>query len=594
MTDHLPATRADLAARGWDSIDVLLVTGDAHVDHPSFPAALIGRVLESCGFRVAVLARPRIGDVEAVRALGRPRLFAGVTAGALDSMVANYTALRKPRRDDPHAPDGLAGGRPDRALTVYCNLLRQAFGKQVFIVAGGLEASLRRLAHYDYWSNRVRRPILMDCGADVAVWGMGENPVVAIARRLDAAAREQRNPPRSSLKDLLVDIPGVIWRQPASSPPPPGATELPSAEAVAEDPRQHLRAHQMMQEQRDSGCPPIYQVSGGMRVVVNPPPSSPATDQMDAYYQLPFTRDAHPMYGGRPIPALQQVRFSVTSHRGCAGGCAFCALTAHQGRGVSSRSGKSVLEEIQTIAAHPEFRGTVNDIGGPTANMWGARCTRAEPCGRASCLWPSRCAHFADEQEAYRELLQRAAQVPGVRHLFVTTGIRLDLMGSQPNLFEDIVLKHTSGHLKVAPEHVVPGVLQAMRKPANATFEKFLATHNRLAQGGRRRQFVVPYLMAAHPGCSLDDMIELARFLKRRNIRAEQCQIFTPTPGTDATVMYATGLDPATGAPIFVERTEAGKQLQKAMILWHKKEARPAMRKALQRAGRMDLAKELL
>ncbi len=603
---HLPATPDELKSRGWDTIDVLLITGDAHVDHPAFPAALIGRVLEAAGHRVAVLSRPAANDVESVRKMGRPRLFAGVTAGALDSMVANTTATRRRRSDDPHAPDGKSGGRPDRALTVYCNLLRQAFGKEVFIVAGGLEASLRRFAHYDYWSDSVRRPILMDCGADVAIFGMGEGPVVEVARRLDAAPSQMSSSANGSVSsrgrgeaptegtlgttqhELLHGLPGVVWRQPASAPAPANGIELPTAEAVASDPQQHILAHRLFETHSGER---MWQVAGGMRVVANPP-AEIGGEALEELARLPFTRNPHPMYGATRIPALEQVRFSVTSHRGCAGGCAFCALTAHQGKGVISRSSKSVLDEVKSITEHPDFKGTINDIGGPTANMWQGHCTKPEGCNRASCLWPTRCTHFADDQDGYRALLAAAADLPGVRHLFVTTGVRMDLLAHNKSLLSSLAQHHTSGHLKVAPEHTAPDVLHHMRKPAGDAFEQVVQAHRAISRKAGKRQFVVPYLMAAHPGCTLDDMVQLARLLRNHNIKAEQCQIFTPTPGTAATVMYATGLDPATGKEVFVERNPARKDLQKMLILWHRRDLHPKIRKGLQKAGRADLIDE--
>ena len=542
IANHLPSTRAELDARGWAEVDVILVTGDAHVDHPSFPAALLGRVLEARGWRVGVIPRPDPADPAAITCLGRPRLFFAVTAGALDSMVANYTALGRPRTDDAFVPGGAAGGRPDRALTVYCNGIRRAFGKGSLLVAGGLEAGLRRFAHYDFWSNKVRRPILMDCGADLLVHGMGEGPIAAIAEAMDRALTAG-TAPRDALL-ALTGLPGVVYRTPRTAPLPRDAVMLPSDEEVRGDPRVHAAAFRILE--RAIGRT-VCQESGGMRVVANPAWPPATTEELDRYARLPFTRDVHPVHGGAEVPALVQVRFSITSHRGCAGGCAFCAINHHQGKTVTSRSEASILDEVRAITTHPEFRGTIPDIGGPTANMWGLRCTRpAGPCDRPSCLWPSRCPHLEDDQAAYVRLLRKARSLPGVAHLFVTTGIRMDLALDCPALVNALADELTSGRLKVAPEHVVPAVLRHMRKPAGRDFERFTEAFRRRSEAAGRKQFVLPYLLAAHPGSRLEDMVEVALLLKRMGVRVEQCQIFTPTPGTAATVMYATGLDPET------------------------------------------------
>ncbi len=590
-SNHLPATPEELAARGWAEVDVVIVTGDAHVDHPSFPAAILGRVLEAEGWRVGVIPRPDIQDPAAVARLGRPRLFFAVTAGALDSMVANYTALRRLRSDDPYAPGGKAGGRPDRALTAYCNAIRRAFGKETLIVAGGLEAGLRRFAHYDFWSDKVRRPLLMDCGADLLVHGMGEVPVAAIARAVDARLARRAGAPRDAIPDLL-GLRGVVYRTPKRETPPTDAVALPSAEAVAADPRTQAAAFGMLE--RAMGRT-LTQESGGMRVVSNPAPPPATTEALDGYYRLPFTRDVHPCHGGVDVPALVQVRFSITSHRGCAGGCAFCAINHHQGKTVASRSEASILDEVRRVAGHPAFKGTVPDIGGPTANMWGLRCTRPEgPCARPSCLWPSRCAQLADDQEAYVALLRKARGQPGVEHLFVTTGIRMDLALDCPSLVNALADELTSGRIKVAPEHVVPSVLRHMRKPAGRDFERFTEAFRRRSEAKGRKQFVLPYLLAAHPGSRLEDMVEVALTLRRMDVRVEACQIFTPTPGTAATVMYATGLDPDTLDPVHVERSDKGKQLQKALVLHHLPENRRLVEEALKKAGRTDAGKVLL
>jgi len=587
---HLPATPAELRARGWDRCDVVLVTGDAHVDHPSFPAALLGRWLEAHGFRVGVIARPDPAGDEVGR-LGLPRLCFGVTAGALDSMVANYTAQRRRRTDDAYAPGGRAGGRPDRAVTAYGSAIRRIFGARAFVVAGGLEASLRRFSHYDYWDDAVRRPLLMDGGVDVLVHGMGEGPLLEIVRRLDAleraggawvGGRGRAGDPRVA---AIRDVPGVAYRIPVAEAPPADAVELPSWEEVRANPAVHARFWALFERTRDRRQ---TQTCAGMRIVSNPPWPALSPAELGRLYALPFTRDVHPVHGGARVPALEQVRFSVTSHRGCCGGCAFCAIAAHQGRRVSSRSAESVLAEVERIVAHPEFRGTVPDVGGPTANLWGATCGRDGVCGRVSCLWPTRCPELRVDQEAWVRLLRRARRVPGVRHLFVTTGVRLDLALESEVVLRALAREFTSGHLKVAPEHVVPRVLRWMRKPAGSGFAEFLDRHARLTRSAGRRPYVLPYLMAAHPGARLRDAVELARFLRRRNVRVEQVQIFTPTPGTASTVMYATGLDPATLRPVFVERDPRRRELQKAVLLWHRAEGAAALREAqgiLRRAG---------
>ena len=535
---------------------------------------------------MGVIPRPDPSDPEAVSALGRPRLFFAVTAGALDSMVANYTALKRKRSDDAYAPGGKAGGRPDRALTVYCNLIRRAFGKDTLIIAGGLEAGLRRFAHYDYWSDKVRRPILMDCGADLLVHGMGEGPIRALAAAVDEALATGAHSPRDALPRLRI-IPGVVYRTPRGEPPPPDAVALPSEEDVRGDPRIHATAFRTLE--RAVGRV-VTQESGGMRVVANPAWPPATADELDLYYRLPFTRDVHPCHDDAEVPALVQVRFSVTSHRGCAGGCAFCAINQHQGKTVSSRSERSILDEVRDITAHPDFRGTVPDIGGPTANMWGLRCTNPDgPCDRPSCLWPARCPQLVDDQEAYTALLRRARETPGVKHLFVTTGVRMDLALDCPALMDALAAELTSGRLKVAPEHVVPSVLRRMRKPAGGDFERFTKAFRARAETAGRKQHVLPYLLAAHPGSRIEDMIEVALTLKRMDVRVEQCQIFTPTPGTAATVMYATGLDPDTLDPVFVERGDRAKRLQKALVLHHIRENGPLIEEALRKAGRSDL-----
>jgi len=484
--------------------DVLLVTGDPDIDHPSFPANLLKRWLEANGFSVGLVARPDVSTPEGVAALGQPRLFAGVTAGALDSMVANTTALKKRRSDDPYGPDGKAGGRPDRAVTVYTNLLRRAFGKELLVVAGGLEASLRRFAHYDFWSDRVRRPLLCDCGADALVHGMGEVPILELARRLAPFAERGEPASRDLRLAALRGTPGLVLKEPKSAPPPPDALALPSTEEVAADPATHARAFRLQEQHRERV---LTQEAGGLRVVSWPAAGS-TPELVDRVYGLPFSRNPSPAYGHARFPALEQVRFSVTSHRGCFGGCAFCAIGAHQGKAVASRSAASVLDEVRHIARHPDFHGTIPDVGGPTANMYGQGCTRAEgPCDRPSCLWPSRCRHLGTDHEPYRRLLAEAAHVPGVKHLFVTTGVRMDLaLLSEPFLC-DLARHYTSGQLKVAPESVAAAVLAAMRKPEGNDLEAFAKAFARESRRAGKTQFVLPYFIAAHPGSRLEDIL---------------------------------------------------------------------------------------
>ena len=498
-------------------------------------------------------------------------------------MVANYTAQKKPHSDDPYAPGGKAGGRPDRAVTVYCNLIRKVYGKGAFIVAGGLEASLRKFAHYDYWSDSVRRPLLMDCGASILVHGMGEGPIMKIARRIDRLDAGNRRITSEELVRSVNDIPGVVYRTPKREPEPKGV-ELPLAEKVACDSLAHARAYHIQEINRDKLQ---WQNCGGMRVIANPPwmPSSQA--EIDRIFDLSFTRDPHPMYGKTRIPALESVRFSITTHRGCFGGCAFCAIGAHQGKTIHSRSKAAILREVKRMVEHPAFRGTISDVGGPTANMWELGCKLPTSCNRVSCLWPAQCKNLNADQKPYLDLLKEAGKVPGVKHLFVSTGIRMDLALSYEPLITALALEHTSGELKVAPEHISPSVLHLMRKPAGNEFRVFLEKHRALSKRAGKKQFVLPYFIAAHPGCAVGDMLELAEFLKREKIIVEQCQIFTPTPGTASTVMYATGLDPATLKPVYVEKDPIRKEMQKALILWHLPESRRLTEK-LHRAESRD------
>jgi uncharacterized radical SAM protein YgiQ len=588
----LPMTLAEARERGWEELDVVIVTGDAYVDHPAFAPALLGRLLESRGYRVGVISRPDPERPEGMARMGRPRLFFAVSPGAVDSMVNNYTAQKRPRRSDEYAPGGTGGGRPNRALIAYCNLIRRRFRKSAAILAGGVEASLRRLAHYDFWDDRVRRSILLDAPADALVYGMGERPLTELAAAM--ASRVEKNADGRSPSELLAEaareVRGTVWRCAASESPPIGFHALPSVEEVSGDPKAHVRAFMDELSGRDDG---VYQDCAGHRVVANPPATPLTTEELDAVYALPFRRAAHPSYR-EPVPALAQVRFSVTSHRGCFGGCAFCGITSHQGKVVRSRSRESILSEVREITRHPEFRGTVRDIGGPTANMWGLHCRHAKPCARPSCLAPEICPYLETDGLPYVRLLDEARRIEGVKHLFVGSGVRMDLALRCEPFIEAMAAHYTSGHAKVAPEHVVPEVLRIMMKPEGEAFLKFLKKFREASARAGKEQYVLPYFIAAHPGSRLEDMIEVAQFLKRERLRVEQCQIFIPLPGTASAVMYATGLNPFDGKKVYVERDPRRREMQKALVLYHLPASARRVREALDLCGRKELASSLL
>lgn len=578
---HLPATLEEAQKRGWEQLDIVLVTSDPHVDHPSFPANLLGRLLEASGYRVGIISRPDINNIDSIKVLGQPLLFYGVTAGTMDSMVANYTALKRIRSDDPFAPGGKAGGRPDRAITKYCNLIRRAYKKSVFIIAGGLEASLRRVAHYDYWSDSIRRPLLMDCGADILVHGMGEKPILEIAKKLNRFLKENPKGQNRSLSGKSVDVAaqvaslgdvqGVVYRTAKSSPPPANGLELPSMEQVVLDPAAFAQMHKIFESKHGELQ---WQNCSGMRIICNAPAPPLTTNELDWIYNLPFSRNPHPMYGKKKITALEQVRFSVITHRGCVGGCAFCSIGVHQGKTITSRSEKSIMNEIAEIISHSDFKGTIRDIGGPTANMYGLSCEKKGDCNRPSCLWPRTCKYLDKDQTRYLELLCAAEKNPKVKHLFVSTGIRTDLAVLCEPLIKKLASNHTSGLLKVAPEHAVPHVLNLMHKPEIDSFLKFNQLFQKYSKESERKQFLLPYMIAAHPGSKTEDMVRVFQFLESNGLKVEQCQIFTPTPGTASTAMYATGIDPYSGKKVFVEKKEKQKKLQKSLLLYHLPENR--------------------
>ncbi len=550
----LPMTQAELAHLGWAELDVLLITGDAYVDHPAFGAALLGRWLVAHGFRVGIVAQPRWDAPADIVRLGRPRLAVGVTAGALDSLLAHYTAFRKKRQDDAYTPGGRAGARPNRACTVYANLARQAF-PGVPVLVGGIEASLRRITHYDFWTDGLRRSLLLDAKADLLVYGMAERALLEAVRRLEAAAAAGTRP----AAPVLRGVPGTVWVA-AGAPALPAGAEvltLPAHADVVADPRRLMEATLLLERQVHADGVWATQAVDGRTLVLAPPAAPLTADELDAVYALPFARRAHPSYGTARIPALDMVQFSITAHRGCAGGCTFCSLALHQGRRLQSRSRASVLAEVDALVAHPDWRGSITDVGGPTANMWGASCAiDARGCRRASCLFPAICRHFTADQGALAALLAEVARRPGVRHVRTASGIRHDLALRDPAYLEALVSRYVGGQLKIAPEHGDDRVLALMRKPPFATFTRFMERFDALSRACGKEQYLVPYLISAFPGCTDEDMRRLGRWLKARGWSPQQVQCFIPTPGTVATAMYVTGQDPE-GRPIPVARTDA-------------------------------------
>lgn len=566
----LPTSRSEMDALGWDECDIVIVSGDAYVDHPSFGAALIGRLLESMGYRVGIIPQPRWDSVEDFLALGRPRLFAGVTSGSMDSMVCHYTSMNRIRSDDAYTEGGGAGARPDRAVLVYANRVREAM-PGVTVVLGGIEASLRRLSHYDFWSGTVRRPVLLDAKAEILAFGMGERQAVEIARRIERG-------------DPLAGIPGTAtWGSVASvgAVAPENALELPAHEDVASSPAELLRMTMAVEAELNPWCGrPLLQKCDSRAVLVQPPAEPLSTGELDALYDLPFARAPHPRYSGR-IPAWEMIRDSITVVRGCAGGCSFCALSLHQGKAVRSRSRESVMREVEAVVEARGFRGTITDLGGPTANMYGLGCdnpSAERACRRPSCLHPSICRHFRTDHSEYSDLLSEAASRAGVRHVFVGSGIRHDLALEDRGFIERLAAMHTSGHLKIAPEHFSDRVLALMRKPPASLYRRFEETFRRASQSAGKEQYLVPYLIAAFPGCTAEDMAEVSAALSDAGIRPRQVQVFLPTPMTLATAMYASRTDPS-GAPIEVAVKPSEKRAQLGMLLEPRKRSDSSARR---------------
>jgi uncharacterized radical SAM protein YgiQ len=587
-----PLTRVEMAARGWDYVDVVFVTGDAYVDHPSFAMAILHRVLEAAGFRVAILSQPDWHSCEPWRQFGRPRLFFAISAGNMDSLINHYTANRKVRNDDAYSPGGQIGRRPDRATLPYCHRAREAF-PGVPVIAGGVEASLRRLAHYDYWSDTVRRSILLDAKADLIVYGMGEHAIVEIANRLAAGqkVRDLRN-----LRGVAYVLGAKESEQLANgecNPPLADFTRLPSYEEVKADKNAFVEATRLIHVNTNPfNAKTLVQFHDCQAVVVSPPAPPLTQDEMDHIYDLPYTRRPHPSYR-EPIPAYEMIKDSVTLMRGCFGGCTFCSITAHQGRIIQSRSQKSVLQEVRKMAADPEFSGVISDIGGPTANMYQMRCTRPEveaKCKRLSCVHPTICKLLGTDHGPLVQLMRRARTEPGIRKVLVASGIRMDLAQLSPEYMKELTAHHVGGHLKVAPEHTDPVVLETMKKPPIDNFGTFARDFKKASQqAGKPKQFLVPYFIASHPGSDLHAMIDLALFLKRNGYRPDQVQDFIPAPFDVATCMYYTGIDPFTKQEVYIARKLQDRKLQRALLQFFKPENWFAVREALLQAGRQDL-----
>ena len=586
-TAFLPVTREEMLERGWDRVDFVYVSGDAYVDHPSFGMAIITRLLEANGYKVGVIAQPDWNDPESVAVFGEPRLAFLVSAGNMDSMVNHYTVAKKRRRSDAYSPGGEAGRRPNHAAVVYGNLVRRTF-KKTPVILGGIEASLRRLSHYDYWSDKLKRSILLDSGADLVSYGMGEHSIIEIADALNAGL---------AIEDLTF-IDGTVYRA-ASLEHVYDAVTLPSFPAMQDDKLEYARSFAVQYENSDpfTGKRLVEPYSDHEFVVQNPPAAPLSQSEMDAVYRLPYARTYHPMYeaaGG--IPAISEVKFSLTSNRGCFGECSFCALTFHQGRIVQTRSHDSLVDEARAIVEEPDFKGYIHDVGGPTANFRAPACAKqlkAGACPHKRCLYPEPCKQLRADHSDYLGLLRRLRKLPGVEKVFVRSGIRFDYVLADREhgdaFLNELCAHHVSGQLKVAPEHVSDAVLSVMGKPRNLVYQRFAQRYEQVNRQLGMKQFLVPYLMSSHPGSTLDEAVELAEYCRDLGYMPEQVQDFYPTPSTMSTAMYFTGVDPRTMQPVYVPKSPHEKALQRALIQYRDPKNRELVLEALRRAGRMDL-----
>ena len=600
LTDWLPTTKKEVEVRGWDELDVILFSGDAYVDHPSFGAAVIGRILEAEGLRVAIVPQPNWrDDLRDFKKLGRPRLFFGVSAGCMDSMVNRYTANKRLRSDDAYTPDARTDMRPEYPTIVYTQILKKLF-PDVPVIVGGIEASMRRLTHYDYWQDRVRPSILVDSGADLLIYGMGEQPVTALARAI---------PPHTPASGLLAwarDIPQIAYLTPACEARE-GDIRLFSHAMCLEDKRNEARNFRLIEEESNTRhARRILQDVGGQTVVVNPPYPPMTEAELDHSYDLPYTRLPHPKYKGKRIPAYDMIKFSVNIHRGCFGGCAFCTISAHQGKFIVSRSKESILREVKAITEMPGFKGYLSDLGGPSANMYrmkGRDGNLCQQCKRPSCIHPSVCPNLNADHRPLLDIYRSVDALPGIKKSFIGSGVRYDLLlhpYKDPQLVQaareytrQLITRHVSGRLKVAPEHTSERVLRIMRKPSFRLFEAFKKIFDRINQEAGLRQQLIPYFISSHPGCREEDMAELAVITKRLDFHLEQVQDFTPTPMTVSTETWYTGYHPYTQEPVFSAKSRQEKLAQRQFFFWYKPEERRALIDELRRIGRQDLIDKL-
>lgn len=641
----LPMSREEMDDLGWDSCDIILVTGDAYVDHPSFGMAIMGRFLESQGFRVGIIAQPDWRSTKDFMALGPANLFFGVTAGNMDSMVNRYTSDKKVRSDDAYTPGGEGGRRPDRSVIVYSNRLREAYGALPIII-GGIEASLRRIAHYDYWSEKIRRSVLLDAKADMLMFGNAERQIAEVAHRLAAGepiasitdvrgtAFKRKQTPSGwvEIDSTHLDTPGRLnpRENPYAMTPEPDATaaptgpetdpevqvvrfvkevprqargqcviRLPSFEQVRDDPILYAHASRVLHVEANPGnAKPLVQQHQNTHVWINPPPIPLQTKEMDAVYDLPYTRVPHPVYGDARIPAYEMIRFSVAIQRGCFGGCTFCSITEHEGRIIQSRSEASVLKEVEDIRDRvPGFTGVISDLGGPTANMYRLSCkskTIEAACRKPSCVYPSVCPNLNTNHQPLIQLYRKTRALPGIKKVLIASGVRYDLANESPEYIEELAKHHTGGYLKIAPEALSDGPLSKMMKPGMGTYYRFKELFEKYSKQAGKEQYLIPYFIAAHPGTTDQDMLELAIWLKQNGFRADQVQAFLPGPMATASAMYHSGTNPLRkvkrdGEQVYIPKGHKQRQLHKAFLRYHDAHNWPILREALKRMGRADL-----